>query len=166
MPFPSSEEGLESLLVIQPHLSWSRVGVGGAPPRTRSSTNGGGQRSGGGRRGQRPGQTAGDPCRPQETPGDPWRPLETPGDPCRPQETPGDPWRPSVVWPSTPALGRQVQDWLLILGVLASVTLQINSCSTTQKLSQIQKHSSNTEEPPGAAVWRSLLPPTGLLPAL
>lgn len=29
MPFPSSEEGLESLLVIQPHLSWQGGPKGG-----------------------------------------------------------------------------------------------------------------------------------------
>lgn len=39
MPFPSSEEGLDSLLVIQPHLSWPGGAVGGElHPGTSSST--------------------------------------------------------------------------------------------------------------------------------
>lgn len=59
MPFPSSEEGLGSLLVIQPHLSWPGGAVrGGAPP---------------GDKQQHQGEDR-DPLRLQETPGDSRRP--------------------------------------------------------------------------------------------
>lgn len=73
MPFPSSEEGLESLLVIQPHLSWSgeggelHPGPAAAPMEEDSRQEGGGEDR----------------------------------DLVRLQETPGDSCRPSVVWTST-----------------------------------------------------------------
>lgn len=75
MPFPSSEEGLESLLVIQPHLSWSGGGGGGG-----GSTQDPQQhqwRRTAVRRGEERTETWSDCRRLQETPGDPWRPLES-----------------------------------------------------------------------------------------